>query len=476
MGNQLKIYPFVENEMILLFRDFQVFVKNPDGAEQEIVPWRVHVDMHQVREAGVVSFDFEGAVEVRVCYKEEVKEAVLRPLSKGIPLQVDGRQVSFLLQKPGNFSLEINGDRFHNLHIFANPMERKEDIPDKGAENVIYIEPGIHTPGELYVPLCQPGKDTLYFAPGLHQVVSKSLSIPSGKRVYLEAGAALWARLSCHRAEDVRIYGRGYIYLYHEPFHTHVAAVDMYLCHHIRLEGIVCLNPSGHSIGVAESHDIEIDSIKSFSCHGWSDGINFYSSEHCRVRGVFMRNSDDCVTVYGSRGETRGDSRDILVEDSCLWADVAHPILVGTHGAFDADGNVLEQLTFRNLDILEHHEPQDNYLGCMAVNVGDGNTARDILFEDIRVEDYERGRLIDVRVFFNQKYNPIPGKEIENVTFRNISYNGRNAIPSQIMGYDKNRMVKRIQIENLIINGKHMLSASDANMILGDYVADVEFR
>lgn len=473
MGNKLNAYTYVADDMIEIFDSFQVFVRNPGMEEIELIPWKVHVDMHDIREAGTVSFDFEGTVEVRIICQEVINEAVLRPLSRAIPITVEDREIRFQLQEPGNFSLEINGDRFHNLHIFANPMET--DIPNKSDSNVVYVTPGTHVPADLYVPLCQPGKDTLYFAPGLHQIVSKTLNIPSGKRVYLEGGAAVCARLVLHRAENVKIFGRGNLYSYHEPWKTHLHGMDLFLCKDILIEGIVFLNPSGHSISVGESEHVTIDSIKSFSCHGWTDGINFYSSEHCQVRNVFMRNSDDCITVYGSRFESRGGCKDILVEDSCLWADVAHPILIGTHGAYDADGDILEELVFRNLDILEHHEPQDNYLGCMAVNVGDGNTARNILFENVRVEDYERGRLIDVRVFHNEKYNPLPGRMIENVVFHNISYNGSCPIPSQIIGFDANRMVKNILFDHLIINGKHVLSAEDANMVIGDHVEKIEF-
>ena len=39
-----------------------------------------------------------------------------------------------------------------------------------------------------------------------------------------------------------------------------------------------------------------------------------------------MRNSDDCIAIYASRQGSLGDSRNISVRNSVLWADNAHPI------------------------------------------------------------------------------------------------------------------------------------------------------
>ncbi|MDQ0901141.1 hypothetical protein [Paenibacillus sp. V4I7] len=96
------------------------------------------------------------------------------------------------------------------------------------------------------------------------------------------------------------------------------------------------------------------------------------------------------------------------VRNSVLWADVAHPVMIGVHGYHQREGDILENLLFDNIDILEHHEPQDGYWGCMAINVGDKNTVRNVTFRNIRVEQFEMGRLIDIRVFHNKKYNPTP--------------------------------------------------------------------
>ena len=82
----------------------------------------------------------------------------------------------------------------------------------------------------------------------------------------------------------------------------------------------------------------------------------------------------------------------------------------------------------------------------------------DAVFEDIRVEDCEEARLVDIRVIYNQKYNRFPGGRIENIVFKNISYRGDagSLSPSRIMGYGLQSDVKGVFIKNMTVNGKKM--------------------
>ena len=79
-------------------------------------------------------------------------------------------------------------------------------------------------------------------------------------------------------------------------------------------------------------------------------------------------------------------------------------------------GETIENLIFRNIDILEHDEDDVPYQGCMAIVCGDRNKARNILFEDIRVESIQEGKLFNICVNFNPKYDKQPGQSIDGVT------------------------------------------------------------
>ena len=62
------------------------------------------------------------------------------------------------------------------------------------------------------------------------------------------------------------------------------------------------------------------------------------------------------------------------------------------------------------------------------------NLVRNVRFENIRIEDFRQGQLVNLRIFFNKKYCAAPGRGIENVIFKDITYNGENAELSIIAG------------------------------------------
>ena len=79
------------------------------------------------------------------------------------------------------------------------------------------------------------------------------------------------------------------------------------------------------------------------------------------VDDVFLRNSDDCLAFYTHRWNYYGDCRNVCVQNSTLWADIAHPINIGTHGNTKTGDEVLEDMLFKNIDILEHDEDDRDY-------------------------------------------------------------------------------------------------------------------
>ena len=456
MAQQLVVYPAPKGAPESMHNnDFTVKVRTPGGKWQDLYEYTVKIDevkdaTHNTRLASMCSFDFSGEVEVAVTSNiARVEQVRIRPLSYEIKPVVNGNTISFKLSQPRNLSVEINGDIFRNLHLFANAVD--DFTYNKKDTNVIY------------------------FGPGIHQMKDGALNIPSGKTVYVAGGAVLMGRLLVKHARDVKIVGRGVI----DP--SVKGGVQIANSKNILVEGL-CLTqcPTGGSDSVT------IRNVKSISYYGWGDGMNVFASNNVTFDGVFCRNSDDCTTVYGTRGGFTGGCNNILMKNATLWADVAHPILIGTHGNSHRP-DTLENLTYKNIDILDHKEAQIDYQGCMSVNAGDDNLVRNVLFEDIRVENFRQGQLVNLRVFYNQKYNTSPGRGIENVLFRNITYNGTQANLSVIAGYDEQRGIRNIVFENLRINGTLIYDGmpgkptwyktSDlANFFVGEHVKGVLFK
>ncbi len=478
MNAQLMVYPAPAEAPAS--SDYTVRVRVPDGEWQELFTYEVLVDMHQVRKSSMVTFDFEGAVEMEVlCRRGAPREVELRPKALGIVPQLEGDRVLFRLDHPCKLSVETDGDRFHNLHVFANGMEK--DAPQPEDTGVVFLTPGVHKSADLVEKLGGMGSSgpepaVLYFGPGFHRLEEGLLPVPSGKTVYLAGGAMVVGSMLCKHVEDVTIRGRGIIFLRDIAKTTYWRSVQIDFSRNIRVEDIISVDPPHYSIHLGQSEQVYIRNFKSFSTRGWCDGIDMMSCRDIHIEDVFLRTSDDCIAIYGSRGEFKGDTRSVTVRNSILWADVAHPVNIGCHGDHGGNGDSISDIHFDHIDILEHHEPQDGYWGCMSINVGDKNTVRDVSFRNIRVEPFELGRLIDIRVLQNEKYNPHPGQGVRNVEFENISFDGECPHPSVIEGYDETRTVEGVVFRNLRIHGQTVLTPEAGNFVIGQHAHHIRFE
>ncbi|MDQ0169250.1 glycosyl hydrolase family 28 protein [Paenibacillus tundrae] len=455
--------------------DFTVKVRKPHGEWHPLSSYNVKVDMHDVRNASMVTFDCNGPVELHIVKNAgTVQAAVVRPISAGLSCALEADHISLHLDGPQQLSLEVDGDRFHNLHIFANPLE--QDIPQVSNEGVLLLAPGMHHSADMLETLARASSEVrtnvIYFQPGIHHFDTSRLEVPSHTIIYIAGGAVIYGGFICNRVEDVVIRGRGILYMSDFEKTTFYRGVEINYSRNISIEGITFIDPPHYTVLIGQSEAIDICNIKTFSTRGWSDGIDMMACSDVNIDNVFLRTSDDCIAIYASRGEYQGDTRRVRVKRSILWADVAHPANIGTHGNYEGDGDVIEDIVLSDIDILEHHEPQPDYWGCLAINAGDHNTVQNILYKNIRIEPFELGELFNVRVLQNPKYNPAPGKRIRNVLFKNIEYNGCCLNPSHIEGYDKARKVENVRFENVLVNGEPL--CKDKDLIVGAHVANVK--
>ena len=102
------------------------------------------------------------------------------------------------------------------------------------------------------------------------------------------------------------------------------------------------------------------------------------------------------------------------------------------------------------------------------------NHVRNVLFEDIRVESIQEGRLFCVKVNFNPKYDKQPGNSIDGITFRNITYTGVGENPPLIQGFDKERKVKNVTFDNVVINGKRMRDLNDC--VTNEFIEGIKIK
>lgn len=439
---------------------FSVKARKPGGEWQTVPVLRARTKTINektgsgiVRSSSVANLDFTGTVEVAVTSsKGAIASARIRPLSYDIPHEVSGDTITFSLSEPRNLSIEIGGDIYDNLQLHANPIEAQR--PEESDPDVIYFGPGIHT------------------------VPNNEVKVPSGKTLYLAGGAVLKARVTFTNVENARLLGRGILW------DADGGGATVAFSKNIEINGILVLNPrTGYSVTIGQSKQVTVRNLHSYSGGQWGDGIDVFSSEDVLIEGVFMRNSDDCIAIYAHRWEYYGDCRNVTVRDSILWADVAHPVNMGTHGNPEKP-EVIENIVFSNIDVLQHREPQVLYQGCFALNPGDSNLIRNIRIQDVRVEDFTWGQLLNLRVMAN-RYNATPGRGIEDVYVRDLTYNGKNEHMPIVVGYDKDRQIKNLTFQNLAINGtviadtmqkpRWYLTPDMVPMFVNEHVRDLRF-
>ncbi|MBT1160804.1 glycosyl hydrolase family 28 protein [Bifidobacterium sp. SO1] len=495
LGNGVRVYPapalaVLRDEYTVRVRPICQEPASFDDADESgwrTVPvYRVRVDMHDPRESSMCYFDFNGRVEVEVVVNGwyEMYRADIRPLSRGVEPHIVGRnRLVFTLDKPANLSVEINRNRVRNLHLFAGPLKPERETADvtvhgslEKPSTLSYYE--INQEIEAVLASGRP-RATVLIEPGYHYIADGTWRIPSHTDVVFAGGAVVEGSLIIEHAEDVHVHGSGVLYLNDFKRYAGTNGIVIGFSRDVTVEGLVLINPPHYSVFLGKSQSVTIRNLKSFSCEGWSDGIDMMACEDVEIDGCFLRTSDDCIAVYGSRWQYRGDSRNVHAHGCTLWADVAHPMMIGTHGDHEHDGDVLEHISFENMDVLEHNEYQANYLGVMAINAGDKNTVRDVTWRGIRIERITHGRVLDIETKWNKDYNPAPGRLIEHVRIEDVdvttgTVTAGDEEPSLIGGYDAEHPVRDIRIVNMRRDGRPCTTLADANITVTGNASDLD--
>lgn len=462
------IYTYAAPEGAPLKADYDVYLQ-PRGQKE----W-TKIDTYAAKvhkgEISYCMFDFTGDVFVKVVSKnKKFKTARIRPDYRGTIANVQNDStVQFLLFQPENVSVEMSltpapslggeGSEYSltdNLLVFTSKPTISKEEAEKTAK--------------------AHGRNFRYYPSGLY--TEETIKVPSNTTVYLAGGSYFLGTFAVEDAENVSIVGRGIA----RPQRGYEGA-HIYRSKNVLIDGLVV-----NTCPIGESSNVTLHDVRSISHPQWGDGLNVFGGcSDILYDRVFCRNSDDCTTAYATRKGFNGSVRNIRMTNSTLWADVAHPIMIGLHGN-PTVGDSLVNLRYDNIDIICQNEKQVDYQGCLAINCGDGNYVKDVTFDNIRIEGIRQGSITQVKVGWNQKYCTAAGGGVENVLFRNIRLYGQQPDLSIITGYDAQHKVKNITFEGLKINGrvisddmpgkpKWHATADYVPMFVGSHVEGLHFK
>ncbi len=458
-----------------------------DKAWREVPAYnaKVRCDRYEQCDASVALFEADAPVRVRVSKKDgSIKRAVVRPLRIGIETEkVDERTIEFLMKEPAYLSVEMDGDIYRNLHLFA---DRPEDNPlTKSAPDVLYFGPGLHV---MKKPVVLRDNQTLYLAAGACLLFDEHVADDPGDGSSPELfrkfpGTCILA----HNRKNVTIRGRGIIAMTGSAFsdqggntgnknaniisHRGIMFAN---CSNVVVDGITFLKASrGWPNSIAHSKNVTYRNFKEIGGAMNTDGIDINASSDVVVSHAFIRSGDDSITVKSFGG----NNRNLLFTDLSVWNDEAnHPLIVGG----ESKGDLFENIVFRDIDILRFNSP-GCLGGAMTVSVNDDATIRNVRFEDIRVESI-RGRnscLMKLQIVYNERWTRTPPGEgfrghIEDVVFKDIeSLVEKKSI---FKGYDRAHAINGVALEHIRINGREKKSAEAMGLTIRPFVENVYFR
>jgi hypothetical protein len=375
-------------------------------------------------EASFTSFDIGARVKVEVKCQEKVTAAKILPASYGITPIFSGNRVTFLISKPEQLTLEINGDWNNSLHLFANPVET--DVLNPKADNVIYFGPGVHT--------------------------IEPLKVGSGKTVYLAGGAVVYGKLTPGHEHDpvlllegsnIKLLGRGILDGSLHPKST--AASNLLRIHgdNIDVEGIVLRDSSTWTVPIAGSTHVKIGNIKIFGWQGNADGIDVNNSQSVEVANSFIRTFDDLVVIKAT--DLNGlETKDVLVKHMVLWNEIAHALSIGAELR-----RPVENITFTDCDVIHSLDRE----WVLRIYHTDAASVRHVVFDDIRIE--EDRRFISLWINKARWSKDTDRGHIDDVTFRNIrTVRPTSVNPIQFAGFDANHAIHDVRLEDVMIDGK----------------------
>lgn len=395
------------------------------------------LDIFAGRSISWTNFSFKRSVQVEVKVSSQSMLALsggvkILPSRFGIVPQISGNTISFTLNNPGQFSVEIGADGYKKgLVIFADPEET--DIPNPTAEGYKILKPS----SSSTINTVTGASTGIYFEKGIHNI--GIYHVPANiKNIYLEQGSWVYGSLIMDGNPNVRIFGRGVLSaakLNYRESHS-IEAINQ--SDNIQLEGITIADQKHFAVRLIGQNNI-VKFIKTIG--GWvynSDGITAF--EGSTVNNCFIWANDDAIKVYRSN---------ITWTDCVVWQlNNGGVIQMGWMGPNSSN------VTLSRIDVLHAEWNKPNFNRGLLNYVGNRYQIPDKegyhsnwLIEDIVTET-------PVPIVFNIapdgfSKNPIHGLTLKNW---NVKMSMNTTFQNMIIGNDPSEPFDRFVFDNVNYN------------------------
>jgi hypothetical protein len=420
--------------------------------------------VNQAPTAAYTAFDLGGAATIRIKANQDVKWVDIRPLSSGVRAVIKpDSTITLTISKPCQLSVELNGKITMPLYIFANPPEINK--PSKSATDVLFFEAGkVHDIGVLQVE--------------------------SNKMVYVEGGAVVKGAIHAANGSDIKLRGRGILdgtdNVKDKSRYRHF--VQFRDCRNVEVRDVILHNGTTWQIVPLHSDSVMIDNIKIISDNASDDGVDIARSTNVTLQNSFIRTKDDNIAIKANFDYPESEIvNNITVRNCVLWNALwGNAIEIG----FELRAAEVKNIRITDCDII-HVEAG----AAISIHNADKSTVRDVLFENIRIED-ARHKLFDFAILLSQysidgpktkeerqqrylrgawdgvthvpdsakKYHAQYRGHIKNVVLKDISIVDGPFPFSIFYGFDAGHLVSDVTIQNLRVHGRKITRKADAKM------------
>jgi len=421
-----------------------------------------------------IHFAFAGKANIEIAVKENVKDYTLSPKRYKLSSSTNTNKIYFSLTVPRKIILHQVNLLKENLFIIADSLE---DIsPKVGDMNVTSIMNfGVDNTGQQdSTTNIQKAIDEvsgrfgiLYFPPGVYKI--KQLNLKSNMTLYLAGGSVLEATqeinpsygrglLYIKDVNNVKIMGRGVVYGNGSYWRSHggwYSLIELENANNIILQDILIKDPCVANVWISHSENVAIYNVKILANPDPefvnTDGFDFWSSRNITIDNVLYKGTDDATSHGGDKNGKIQENEEINVRNSVFYG--GNGFKIGATVKQDAIRNI----TYENIDLVFANEMS----GFWPIT---GANFENIYFKNIRIEDILDVPEVDkAALIFNWRikaasWEPDSSAEklgyIRNIYVYNLTADDRGGNNSVFQGYDPQRDIRNVTLENLYIEGK----------------------
>lgn len=436
-----------------------------------------------------INFEMRRPVEVEITRLAglPIVKAVVHPAGKADSCEIRDGKAYVVITHPCLITVDINGQMddqdtglsrkgkysgppIHTLTIFANPFLENRPQPD--GPGVYAVKPGEKPPSD-------GNWKTLYFLPGVHDI-GMDFPVKPNKNYYIPGDAIVYGTFfndDWRNGHDIHIYGYGTLSGAHIPHPKFVVPPpqdpNIYHPIHIKgalntsVEGITVVDSAYHSImlyaGLNPNAPTDIHWVKIFTWRPNGDGINPFNNG--LIEDCFIRTQDDCMYVNG-----RGIRRVVT------WND-------DNGSAFVLSALPDRPLVVEDCDVIYARAVWNKWSGGRVFNMraeGGGACGNGVVFRNIRVED-PRPTLQTFFVLMESRQPYFKGEKVRKpgnlsgVIFQNIAIDAPSVVGEKdILWGAEGAQIENLTFGNLTFAGRQIQSSEFFET--NEFVKDIKFK